>query len=145
LVQVGNGAFCHRAKIAAAGAQRQARLSAKTAVFARKHGIFDEVFAKKWLEAVCASGSLCGLMWKTKLLFRGALALILIGFSANAFAGDADINLPPLQNVSFLGGKLGGHLLLFLGLAACAIGGLFGIFEFVSCRAMPVHKSMNGV
>ncbi|MGA3283521.1 MAG: sodium-translocating pyrophosphatase [Verrucomicrobiota bacterium] len=71
------------------------------------------------------------------------LALMTLG--ANAFAGDADINLPPLQDVTFFGGSLSGHALLYLGLACCVIGSLFGFWEYGRCRALPVHKSMSSV
>ena len=60
-------------------------------------------------------------------------------------AGDADINLPPLQNVTFFGGSLSGHALLYLGLACCAIGAMFGFWEFGRCRRLPVHKAMSSV
>jgi K(+)-stimulated pyrophosphate-energized sodium pump len=71
------------------------------------------------------------------------LALMTLG--ANAFAGDADINLPDLTQVTFPGVGLGGHALLYLGLACCAIGALFGFWEYGRCRALPVHKAMSSV
>jgi K(+)-stimulated pyrophosphate-energized sodium pump len=84
-------------------------------------------------------------MQKTKSFFRGAMWLALMTLGANAFAGDADINLPPLQDVTFFGGSLSGHALLYLGLACCVIGSLFGFWEYGRCRALPVHKSMSSV
>jgi len=70
------------------------------------------------------------------------LALMTLG--SNAFAGDADINLPDLTQVTFTG--IGsGPVLLYLGLAACVIGALFGGWEFMRCRALPVHKAMSSV
>jgi len=65
--------------------------------------------------------------------------------AASAFAGEADINLPPLQNVTFFNGAATGHLLLWLGLAACVVGVLFGFYEFMHCRALPVHRAMKNV
>ncbi len=65
--------------------------------------------------------------------------------AASAFAGDADINLPDLTQVTFPGVGLGGHALLYLGLACCAVGALFGAWEFGRCRDLPVHKSMSSV
>ena len=64
---------------------------------------------------------------------------------ASAFAGDADINLPDLTQVAFPGVGMGGHALLYLGLAICAVGALFGAWEFMRCKALPVHKSMSNV
>ena len=71
------------------------------------------------------------------------LALMTLG--ANAFAGDADINLPDLTQVTFPGVALGGHALLYLGLAICAVGALFGFWEYGRCRGLPVHKAMSSV
>ena len=84
-------------------------------------------------------------MQKTKSLFRTGIVLATLFGAANAFAGDADINLPPLQNVTFFNGALSGHALLYLGLAFCVIGALFGFYEYGRCRALPVHKSMSSV
>ncbi|HXR04253.1 MAG TPA: sodium-translocating pyrophosphatase [Verrucomicrobiae bacterium] len=71
------------------------------------------------------------------------LALLTLG--TNTFAGDADIVLPDLKGVTFLGGSLSGPVLLYLGLAVCVIGVLFGFYEYKRCRALPVHKSMGDV
>jgi K(+)-stimulated pyrophosphate-energized sodium pump len=84
-------------------------------------------------------------MKKINSFFRAGIILVPLFFAASAFAGDADIQLPPLQNVTFFGGSLGGHALLYLGLAACGIGALFGFWEYGRCRALPVHKSMSSV
>ncbi|MGB7767380.1 MAG: sodium-translocating pyrophosphatase [Verrucomicrobiia bacterium] len=84
-------------------------------------------------------------MQKTKSLFRTGIVLAVLFGAANAFAGDADINLPDLRGVTFFNGSLTGHALLYLGLACCAVGALFGFWEFGRCRALPVHKSMSSV
>ena len=84
-------------------------------------------------------------MQKNKSLIRVALLFAMLFGAANAFAGDADINLPDLTQVTFPGVGMGGHALLFLGLAICAVGALFGAWEFVRCKALPVHKSMSNV
>jgi K(+)-stimulated pyrophosphate-energized sodium pump len=84
-------------------------------------------------------------MQKSKSLLRAGIVLATLFAGASAFAGDADINLPDLTQVSFPGVGLGGHALLYLGLACCAVGALFGAWEFARCRALPVHKSMSSV
>jgi len=84
-------------------------------------------------------------MLKTKSFIRGAMLLALLTLGTNTFAGDADIKLPDLKGVTFLGGSLSGPVLLYLGLAACVIGVLFGFYEYKRCRALPVHKSMGDV
>ena len=84
-------------------------------------------------------------MQKNKSLLRTGIVLAALFGAANAFAGDADINLPDLTQVTFPGVGLGGHALLYLGLAICAVGALFGFWEFGRCRALPVHKAMSSV
>ncbi|MGA2028932.1 MAG: sodium-translocating pyrophosphatase [Verrucomicrobiota bacterium] len=83
-------------------------------------------------------------MGRNKLFFRGAIFFAAAFFATNAFAGDADINLPSLQDVSFFGG-LGGRAILFSGLIICAIGAAFGLLQYLQTRALQVHKSMGDV
>ena len=71
-----------------------------------------------------------------QIVFDWRNILAVMSFAANAFAGDADINLPDLTQVTFPGVSMGGHALLFLGLAICAVGALFGVWEF-----MPVPRA----
>jgi K(+)-stimulated pyrophosphate-energized sodium pump len=75
----------------------------------------------------------------------GAVALLLAPGMTRAFAGEADINLPPLQDISFLGGSLTSHAILYFGLAVCVIGALFGFFQYKQTCALPVHKAMSEV
>jgi K(+)-stimulated pyrophosphate-energized sodium pump len=78
------------------------------------------------------------------VFFRGAILLAALFCATNAFAGDADINLPSLSDVSFLGG-LSGRAILFAGLVICAIGAAFGLLQYKQTRALQVHKSMGEV
>ena len=84
-------------------------------------------------------------MQKSKSLLRSGIVLATLFGAASAFAGDADINLPDLTQVTFPGVAWGGHALLYLGLAICAVGALFGAWEFARCKALPVHKAMSSV
>ena len=84
-------------------------------------------------------------MQKNKSVIRFALLFAMLFGAGSAFAGDADIQLPNLTNVTFFNGSLSGRVLLSLGLVACVIGVLFGFYEFIRCRALPVHKSMGDV
>jgi len=83
-------------------------------------------------------------MQKNKLLGWGVVLLTILT-SSTAMAGDADINLPDLTQVTFPGVGLGGHALLYIGLACCVVGALFGFWEYGRCRALPVHKAMSNV
>src|SRR5580692_3937810 len=76
------------------------------------------------------------------------IIVLLLGLGAtHALAGDADINLPDLQQsgVSFFNGSLSAHAILFSGLAICAIGAAFGLLQYKQTRALQVHKSMGDV
>ncbi len=84
-------------------------------------------------------------MLQKKTFFGGAVLLFALFGSMNAFAGDADIQLPALQDASFLGGKLTSHTILFSGLVVCVLGALLGIFQYKQTRALQVHKSMSDV
>ncbi len=78
--------------------------------------------------------------------FLRLFILLAAGFgSANAFAGDADINLPALDQVAFYNGALGSRAILYLGLLICAVGAAFGWMEYRNTKALPVHKSMRDV
>ena len=60
-------------------------------------------------------------------------------------AGEANIHLPPLQDVSFFGGSLSSYAILYFGLAVCVVGAIFGFFQYKQTRALPVHKAMADV
>jgi K(+)-stimulated pyrophosphate-energized sodium pump len=62
-----------------------------------------------------------------------------------AFAGEADIKLPDLTQVSFLGGSLAGLTILNFGLIICAVGMIFGIMQYVQTKNLPAHKAMLDV
>jgi len=84
-------------------------------------------------------------MAKRKSIFRLAVLFAAIFCAANAFAGDADINLPALDDVSFYQGMVSSHGVLYLGLVICAVGAAFGLMQYKQTRALPVHKSMGDV
>ncbi|MBI2438713.1 MAG: sodium/proton-translocating pyrophosphatase, partial [Lentisphaerae bacterium] len=76
------------------------------------------------------------------------LAGVLLGlFSPAALAGEADINLPDLQVISFniLGAPVRGLDLLYGGLVVCVIGLLFGLRQYFQTKALPVHECMSAV
>ncbi|HUE37065.1 MAG TPA: sodium-translocating pyrophosphatase [Candidatus Acidoferrum sp.] len=75
----------------------------------------------------------------------GSISVLLAISVANASAGEANIHLPPLQDVSFFGGSLSSHAILYFGLAVCVVGALFGFFQYKQTCALPVHKAMSDV
>ncbi|MDD3922773.1 MAG: sodium-translocating pyrophosphatase [Endomicrobiaceae bacterium] len=73
------------------------------------------------------------------------MSLAVIAFvSVQSFAGEADLVMPDLSSVNFLGGISGSSLLLF-GLLVCVFGLAFGFVQFNSIKNLPVHKSMLDV
>jgi K(+)-stimulated pyrophosphate-energized sodium pump len=85
-------------------------------------------------------------MRNTKKLPWIILLICLSGFASSAFAGEADIHIPDLQNVKFAGlGGISGHMLMMLGIVVCAIGALFGIVQYLQTKGLPVHASMSKV
>ena len=58
--------------------------------------------------------------------------------------GEANLIIPDLSQVSFLGG-IHGRSLLMGGLAVCALGLLFGLVMYSQLKRMPVHQSMREI
>ena len=75
-------------------------------------------------------------------LLSGIIFLLLAG---TAFAGEADIKLPDLTNIVFLGGALKGITILNIGLFICVIGVIFGLIQYVQTKNLPAHQSMLDV
>jgi K(+)-stimulated pyrophosphate-energized sodium pump len=59
-------------------------------------------------------------------------------------SGEANLVLPPLENVTFLGG-IDGHTLLLFGLIVCALGLVFGLVIRTQLKNLPVHPSMREI
>ena len=69
--------------------------------------------------------------------------MLLAAGLAPAWAGEADLIVPNLASVSFLG--VDGKTLLLYGIIICVFGFLFGLVQFVSIMKMPVHKAMKDI
>jgi K(+)-stimulated pyrophosphate-energized sodium pump len=70
-------------------------------------------------------------------LLTGASAL------AQEAGGEANLKLPDLSSVSFLG--IDGHKLLLFGILFCLFGLSFGLVIYVRLKNLPVHKSMRDI
>ena len=57
-----------------------------------------------------------------------------------AAAGEANLKLPDLSSVQFLG--VDGHKLLMLGIVFCIFGLLFGLVIYTGLKNLPVHRAM---
>ena len=60
-----------------------------------------------------------------------------------AWASEAELKIPNLGSVSFLG--IDGHSLLLFGLIVCLGGMAFGLVQYVQIRNLPVHKAMREI
>ncbi len=58
-------------------------------------------------------------------------------------AGEANLKLPSLAQVKFLG--MNGHHLLLYGLIFCGLGLLFGLAMYTRLKNLPVHRSMADI
>ncbi len=76
------------------------------------------------------------------LLLSGFMFMLLAG---TAFAGEADIKVPDLTQVTFLGGSLQGLTILNAGLFICLIGIIFGVIQYLQTKNLPAHKAMLDV
>jgi K(+)-stimulated pyrophosphate-energized sodium pump len=63
------------------------------------------------------------------------------GAPASAPAGEANLKLPDLSSVNFLG--VNGHTLLMYGLILCVLGLIFGLVIYQTLKRLPVHHSMR--
>ncbi len=64
--------------------------------------------------------------------------------SASAFAGEADLKLPPIDSSVTFGGIEGRHL-MYAGLVIAVLGALFGLVQYKQTVALPAHRSMLAV
>ena len=77
--------------------------------------------------------------------FLCSLVISLFLMTPPAFAGEADIKIPDLTQISFMGGSLGGLTILNVGLVICAIGMIFGWLQYNQTKNLPAHQAMLDV
>jgi K(+)-stimulated pyrophosphate-energized sodium pump len=80
--------------------------------------------------------------------FAAGAAFWLVGSAAafaaggdEAAAGEANLKLPNLSQVQFLG--MDGHKLLMIGILFCIFGLLFGLVIYSNLKNLPVHRAMG--
>ena len=78
-----------------------------------------------------------------KLTVFAALAASFVMSAPVVFAGEADLIIPDLSSVNFMG--ISGHNLLLGGLVICVMGVLFGLVQSMQISSLPVHKSMRDI
>ncbi len=80
---------------------------------------------------------------KTRLLLGMAAAAAALFAAVPASASEADLVMPDLGSVQFLGHS--GRGLLMGGLVVCLLGLVFGLVTYVQLRNLPVHRSMREI
>jgi len=79
------------------------------------------------------------------LLLSCAVSLAQPGSQAQHTAGgEANLQIPDLSQVTFVGG-INGHNLLMIGIGFCVLGLLFGLAIYTQLRNLPVHRSMREI
>jgi K(+)-stimulated pyrophosphate-energized sodium pump len=91
----------------------------------------------------------CARFMNKKSAWFGNLLVLAMLFglaSGGSAATEAELNLPDLGSVTFpaLGG-VSGFTLMLIGIGVCAIGGIFGLVQYIQTRKLPVHDSMRNV
>ncbi|MDE3156809.1 MAG: sodium-translocating pyrophosphatase [Acidobacteriota bacterium] len=81
-------------------------------------------------------------MWPAPLSAAGQVAAQAAGM-AHAAGGEAELVLPSLAGVPFLG--LDARTLLLSGLVVCALGMLFGLLIYTQLKNLPAHQSLKDV
>src|SRR5271157_4988534 len=81
-------------------------------------------------------------------VLSAALTLILLNASTafaqpSEAAGEANLQLPNLSSVSFLG--INGHNILLIGILFCFFGLLFGLAIYMQLKKLPVHRAMREI
>jgi K(+)-stimulated pyrophosphate-energized sodium pump len=86
-------------------------------------------------------------MRKYSAKFLSLISVFLLLFlGTNAFAGEADIILPDLTQITFkVFGGIGGVSIMYFGLLVCVVGLIFAIFQARHTKNLPAHKSMLDV
>src|SRR5690349_22192317 len=80
----------------------------------------------------------------TKVGAAAAFALLAASAArADEAGGEANLKLPDLSSVSFLG--MAGHKLLLFGILFCLFGLVFGLWIYTRLKNLPVHKSMRDI
>ncbi len=84
---------------------------------------------------------------KGSFLKGSALLAAVLCSNSTVFAGEADIKIPDLSQITFdiLGARVSGLSLMYAGLVVCFIGLIFGWVQYKQTKNLPVHKSMADV
>src|SRR5579863_4533407 len=89
---------------------------------------------RRWLKTAAGSGALA---LAIRLMTAG------VASAQENTSGEANLKLPDLSQVNFLG--VDGHTLLLWGILFCIFGLAFGLTIYVRLKNLPVHRSMREI
>ncbi|HXY13143.1 MAG TPA: sodium-translocating pyrophosphatase [Terriglobales bacterium] len=101
---------------------------------------------RSWFAQVASPECQRRLVWaKTLAIITAVLALASAAFAqpAEGVGGEANLKLPDLSSVSFMG--MDGHKLLMIGILFCIFGLCFGLVIYTRLKNLPVHRSMRDI
>src|SRR6202051_3221484 len=99
----------------------------------------EEFLMRTWFDKLC-------LLARRPLKMSAGFATLSLFTSLSARAqegGEANLKLPDLSQVSFLG--IDGHKILMFGLIFCVFGLVFGLAIYNKLKNLPVHKSLRDI
>ncbi len=83
---------------------------------------------------------------RQRTFWTSGAAAAALPFASTLRASEADIRIPDLTHVHFDGlGGISGEMLMYLGIAICVIGAIFGLVQYTQTKALQVYKSMADV
>ena len=95
---------------------------------------------RTWLTRAWSVG---GQLAKWSAAAAALTLLAAVATRAQEAGGEANLKLPDLSQVNFLG--MDGHKLLLFGIVICVFGLIFGLAIYSRLKGMPVHKSMGDI
>src|ERR1700692_4498357 len=103
----------------------------------------EELLMRTWFDNLCS-------LAREPLKISASVAFLSLLACVSARAqevqeagGEANLKLPDLSQVSFLG--IDGHKILMFGLIFCVFGLIFGLAIYSKLKNLPVHKSMRDI
>ncbi|MFZ0630581.1 MAG: sodium-translocating pyrophosphatase [Acidobacteriaceae bacterium] len=93
--------------------------------------------------AVSGAATFLRRRYKTMAVLTGLLIPTLAYGQTEHAGGEANLQLPDLSTVKFLG--MNGHSLLMFGPLFCILGMVFGLFMYVHLKGLPAHRAMKEV
>src|SRR5450755_1476675 len=93
--------------------------------------------AANWFKLNLSGGTTKRISAVLAMMLMGAAGLLAQG-PEEAAGGEANLKLPDLSQVSFLG--INGHTLLLYGIVICVFGLIFGLTIFMRLKNMEVHS-----